>query len=341
VNTDRLSSEQWSQYWRRDSITTFSRRFNENYDGEFQVFWDAQFEALPHGARIVDLATGNGAIALLAQQYARAHAKAFQVTGLDYAQIDPVTILASHEGLMPLLAEIKFLSGVPVENTGLADDSVDLLTSQYGFEYAQREAAGAEAWRVLKPGGHMALILHHTESAVVGLAKDGLSQVRFCLKKEELDKRVTALVRAMGEATSTAERRALKHNPKTERLRQKLNASVARINQRADRYRDPEGFIGVIVPNLLNVFAAYKGAGMSQKLSYIRDIRSAFDSFRERMADLQGAALSPSVFDELCELLESTGFLRAHSGTMHYRGDLMGWSLIVRKPASRRKTGLS
>ena len=83
---NRLTKDQWSQYWRRDSITTFSRRFNANYDLDFSDFWADCFAPLTDGARIVDLGTGNGAIPLLALQYAQVHGRHFDVAGLDFAE---------------------------------------------------------------------------------------------------------------------------------------------------------------------------------------------------------------------------------------------------------------
>lgn len=328
----RLTSEQWSRYWRSDSVTTFARRFNANYDGEFAEFWNSQFERLGRRARIVDLATGNGAIALLAQRFAADRGREFDVVGLDYAQIDPARALAAHRDLEPLLAAIEFRGGVRIEATGLADASADLLTSQYGFEYAQAGPAAAEARRVLRAGGRIALILHHSESKVIELARDGLEQVQFCLRKEALDERVVALVKVVGHARTAAERAALKDNPKAERLRQKLNASLARIAERAKRHRDPEGFIGVMVPSFAKVFGEYKDATLEQKLGYLRETRRAFDAFRERMADLAGAALSESQLAGLAATLESAGLLVEARGVLRYNGDLMGWTLEARKP---------
>lgn len=334
MKRQRLTSEQWSRYWRSDSVTTFARQFNANYDGEFADFWFARFAKVPDRGSIVDLATGNGAIALLAAQFARDRAKRFSIAGIDYAEIDPAGALARHAELAPLLGDVEFRSGVRIEATGLTDGSVDLLTSQYGFEYAERDAAIEEALRVLAPGGRIALILHHDESRVVELARDGLAQVQFCLQKEELDKRVVALVKVVGDARDAAARQALKNNPKAERLRQKLNASLARITERAKQYQDPEGFIGVMVPRFTKVFGEYKDASMAQKLQFLRETRGAFDAFRERMADLGSAALSPQAFDALVAQLERAGFEIETRGPMRYRGDLMGWALEARKPPS-------
>ena len=334
VKQHRLTSDQWSQFWSRDNITTFVRPFDGNYDAEFADFWNAQFARLADGARVVDLATGNGAIALLAKQYAVDRALSFEVIGIDYAEINPTAVLAAQENLRPLLAAIEFRGGVRIEATGLAADSVDLLTSQYGFEYADTDSAVAEAWRVLERGGRMALILHHDESIVVAHAREGLDQVQFCLQTEQIDKRVAALVKIIGQAVTSEQRRALKSNRKAESIRKKLNASLTRIKQRSLAYKDPEGFMGVMVPSLLKVFGEYKEASVAQKLAHVRDVRAAFDAYRERMADLASAAPSPEQLDLVVDKLVAAGFAVAARGTLHYKGSLMGWTLEVEKPSA-------
>jgi SAM-dependent methyltransferase len=328
----RLSADQWSLYWRSDSVTTFARQFNSNYDGEFAAFWERQFARLPSRACVVDLATGNGAIALLARGYSDRRDKEFDVLGIDYADIDPKATLAGRADLKPILERIDFRGGLRLEATGLEDGSVDLLTSQYGFEYADREPAIAEALRVLKPGGRIALILHHCESAVITLARDGLAQVQLCLQQEKIDERVVALLEVVGNARTAQERQALKGNPKAERLREQLNEALGRIVDRARHYRDPEGFIGVMLPNLMKVFGAYKDASLAQKLSYVAGVRAAFDAFRERMADLANASLAPVDFEALLTAFTTAGCVVEERGVLHYSGDLMGWTLEACKP---------
>lgn len=333
MKRQRLTSEQWSQYWRGDSVTTFARQFNANYDGEFAAFWDRQFEDLTGGARVVDLATGNGAIALLAAKFAARRERVFRILGLDYARIDPAEALASHADLVPLLRSIEFRGGARIEATELANDSVDLLTSQYGFEYADHCKATKEARRILKKGASIALIMHHENSEIVKLAMDGLKQARYCIREERLDARVIALIRAMGSATTLAERRRLRMSERAEKLRKKLNAAVARINARVERYRDPEGFIGVIIPNLLNVFLLHKDATLEAKLSYVRRVRDDIVSFENRMMDLQLAALSQDRFQAIVDELRNGGFRIRDEDQIHYgpKRDLMGWALVAEK----------
>jgi SAM-dependent methyltransferase len=338
MTNHRLSDEQWSQYWRRDSITTFRRRGNENYDREFAEFWNSRFAELSDRSFIIDLATGNGAVALLAAAFAVAHDKEFEVTGIDFADIRPLEVLAGHEEVRELLSRIRFLAKTRMEATGLPAGSANLVMSQYGIEYGDLAATIAEAWRLLREGGTLAAILHHAESAVVKLAEDNVGQVEYCLQDEQLDKRVLELVRSMGDARTPADRARLKFNPKTESLRNELNTSVARINERAKCFRDPEGVIGVLIPNFLNVFLAHKDRSLAERIQYVQRVRSEFDGFRERMADLRRAALSESDAARLVKVLEAAGFVVRERGVLHYgpKRDLMGWTVIAAKLASAR-----
>lgn len=331
-----MTEDQWTQFWRRNSITTFARQFNQNYDREFVEFWNARFGTLRSGATIVDLGTGNGAICFLAHQYAVEHDRDYKIVGLDLADIHPREVLDKHADLLAAFATVEFRSRVAIEETALDAQSVDLLTSQYGFEYADTARSIKEAHRILAPGATIALVLHHEDSEVVKLASDGIAQAHYCLRKEELDKKVIVLLRAMGDVVTLEERRALQSNRKTERLRQKLNAAVARINTRAQRHQDPEGFIGVIVPNLLNVFMQYKDSKLDEKLRYVARVQAEFRAFEQRMADLRAAALSCEDFASLVQEFASSGFEIRETGELRYgaNADLMGWTLIAEKRAN-------
>ena len=51
-------------------MTSLPQDFAANYDGEVAEFWQAAFAQVPPAGRMIDLCTGNGAIALLAVAYA-------------------------------------------------------------------------------------------------------------------------------------------------------------------------------------------------------------------------------------------------------------------------------
>lgn len=115
--------------------------------------WMQLFQATPPGARVLDLATGGGQVAA----WAAAAGRGFGVTGVDFADI-PAT-RADAPG-------VTFLGNVGLESLPFETASFDLVISQYGFEYADRQKAAAECARVLAPGGRGRFIMHHPQSAL-------------------------------------------------------------------------------------------------------------------------------------------------------------------------------
>ena len=67
----KLTSEQWSAFWTRDTVTTLSSMFHDNYDSTVADFWE-QVLTGDHD-RVVDLACGNGALAWLANDFLNAN----------------------------------------------------------------------------------------------------------------------------------------------------------------------------------------------------------------------------------------------------------------------------
>ena len=328
----KLSDSEWLQFWRHGSVTTFERSGNPNYDGEIREFWERQFATLKPGARVVDLATGNGAVALLAAEYSSTHGLELAIEALDKAAIEPQKHTGDAEAARQWLGQVRFHGGAPNESTGLESSSVDLVTSQYGFEYGDPAASSREAMRILKPGGRITLITHHANSVVVREAREGLEQHRLCLHQERLLEKAGQVLEAMSIVGSAFERRLLRQNSKAERLRRRLNASVERVQQQAGRFSDPGGGIGFILQGLGSVFAPELEA--SRRLETLRRLRESCNAYRRRMEDLLAATPSDGQFDRLLGSLRSAGIVIEGWFPLVYRGEaLMGWAVAGNRPA--------
>jgi SAM-dependent methyltransferase len=104
--------------------------------------------AIYSGQRHLDVATGNGNVALLSAK------RGAHVTGLDLTSqyFDEARARARHAGV-----DIDFIEG-DAEHLPFPDDSFDLVTSTYGVQFAPRhEYAAAEMARVCRPGGLIGL----------------------------------------------------------------------------------------------------------------------------------------------------------------------------------------
>ena len=61
---------------------------------KFASIWLAFFSQLPDGARVLDVGTGNGIVAFLARDAAKARGRNFHIEGIDAAIIDPAAVYA-------------------------------------------------------------------------------------------------------------------------------------------------------------------------------------------------------------------------------------------------------
>lgn len=160
-------SQHWTEYWAGGQLTSLPADFAANYDGEIAAFWAAQFDRVPTRGKVLDLCTGNGAVALLAAGYFRARQQDVAVTAVDAAKISPEIIARKHPGLEAEVAAVTFVDQAPIETLALPSGDFDLVTSQYGIEYCDWAPAAAQAARVVRPAGRLALICHAATSEIV------------------------------------------------------------------------------------------------------------------------------------------------------------------------------
>ena len=304
--SDRLNAAQWSRYWQKGTITTFHGRFGENYDGPVRDFWHGVFAELPAQAKIVDLATGNGAVALLAAQYGYRQGKSFDIVGVDTADVDPVRIFQG-KAYARHLRRIRFLAKTPVEATTLPDGGQDLAASQFGIEYADTERTVAEVSRILKPDGAVfAAMIHHADSAIIRQAKDGVEQIVACAKSG-LHDAIRELHKHLAKLASRG--KDPQHDDRAKAQRTSVNERLHALNRESTRFRDP-GQVVYYVENSMATFNPDVSAGKSvdEKLAMLRHVTAETDAYKQRMRDLISAACNDAEIGDLADRLGRQGF---------------------------------
>ena len=144
----------WDLFWSYDRLASFGTGQGAgNYGEAIAGGWRAFFGGLPAGARVLDLCTGNGAIAVMAVEAG----DGLDVTGADLASVEPAAFVSKDKDA---LRKIRFLSDTPAEELPLESASFDAVVSQYGIEYSDLEQSLPEAMRVLAPGGRLRFACH-------------------------------------------------------------------------------------------------------------------------------------------------------------------------------------
>ncbi len=157
----------WSNYWEGGNLTSLPQDFLENYDGEIGELWKDTFEKLPQQSKLLDLCTGNGAIALLAASYSASNNRDFEILGVDAAKISKDNVQTKFPHMEKLLHKVEFVGECKIEDITLQSNQFDLITSQYGIEYCDWEKTALQVNRLLKPGGRFVFISHANSTAIL------------------------------------------------------------------------------------------------------------------------------------------------------------------------------
>jgi SAM-dependent methyltransferase len=146
-----MSREAWTRYWAGGGRGCLPEAAGPIAAAQKKV-WQDFARTLPRGARVLDLATGSGAVCRWMAEARRD----LKPTGVDSASALP-----------PAPAGIVLKAQVSIASLPFRDGQFGAATSQFGFEYCADPERSAELARVLAPGAPLLMIVHHSESAIV------------------------------------------------------------------------------------------------------------------------------------------------------------------------------
>ncbi|CAN5212914.1 hypothetical protein BH24PSE2_BH24PSE2_02400 [soil metagenome] len=320
------SGDQWDVYWSHGFVTSCALAFSANYEGRMRGVWDEFFAELDAGARVLDICTGNGAIAIIANQCSRTAGKDFEIHGIDRARVDPAAALKADAAL---LAGIRFHPGMPAEHVGFPDRYFDAVTGQYALEYTDTAAAIGEIARLLRPSGRWLFVLHHADSIVVETGREELRHARLLFEETALFDHGRDLLRCMGRATTPDERRALREDVEAEDRRQRLNAAAADVSAAIGRSAHPE-MLRTALGHLSRAYRLLQEAGIEPALALLTAAEREIRANAERLQDLMRAARDAAAIERLLAEMRQAGLSCAgaeplYHDTEHGNRHLVGW----------------
>lgn len=297
--------EHWSDFWQRSkALNCFADgQMAGQYNQAVTEFWELHFASISAHATVVDIGTGNGAIALLASSWSDSQHLNWQVYGTDAAAIDPLSTVASDKKTQRLLSSIIFKADTRVEALPFADNSVDLITSQFAFEYADRHRAVEELSRVLKPGGQIAILFHHEHSAVVNDARAEVEVLEALFEQHNFFEKAAELASVIEQYGCNMQ--LLQQSLKALQVQQQFNDTVnTLLNRFSGNYQ------GVVCKAIIEdiVQIVTKAARMREKVSLHVGNRSL--DYRHqlmRQTDLMKAALNDEAVSTLRIMFERAG----------------------------------
>ncbi|MAK62877.1 MAG: hypothetical protein CMK09_18060 [Ponticaulis sp.] len=150
------AQNEWQTYWRGRNDVPQDRRhrlLGDKYDAELDAFWRGVLSGLPESTRMVDLACGSGATVKAAL------ALGFEdVTGVDISP-DAIEMLKDNcPGAKGVAA--------PLDEMPFEDGAFDLVTSQFGFEYAGALDRAEDIASLVAADGQFVALVHMQEGGI-------------------------------------------------------------------------------------------------------------------------------------------------------------------------------
>lgn len=315
--------ESWARYWASGSLTSCADAFSGNYEGAIRAAWEARCKDLRDGARVLDLCTGNGAIALIAAEVAQREGKTLQIDAIDRAAIFPERAVSDAQ--RPLLAQVRFQSGIDAADLPFADASVDLVTGQFALEYTDVAATAAELSRVIRPGGCASFILHHADSVILRTAAEERRHIELIVDETRIFDRARELFEIVG-AVAPAARGALGADPAAQRARLAVNEAGTALSRAIASARHPE-ILRTANGYLEAAWRAIDNEGLPASLARLAAAREEIAANAARLDDLIGAALDSEQLGVVADRFAANQFSVERGELIDDQQRLIGWMI--------------
>lgn len=304
----------WTRYWASGASHSCGTSYGERYGGTIAAFWRTVHDDTPAGSRLLDVATGSGAIPRLWRTW----------RGSD--TWDAVDLAASAPSWVAEAgAALRFRGSVRAESLPFPAASFDLVTSQYGLEYCDLALAVPEVLRVRAPQGGVAFVLHHVDSRPVTLARTELSHLEWALGPDGLLAACAGMLGPVAEATTPQGRERLARDPAAEAARLRFNAAQTALRERA-KIPDGADVLGEIRDGVGAMLQSAMRQGAAQARVQLDAWTLALADHRVRLEELCTHALGSTAAQALGAQFAAAG-LQADLGTLDEGPHLMGWTL--------------
>lgn len=314
----------WDRYWQFDRIASCFDVKGSNYPPEIEQEWNEFFANLPGNSAILDVCTGNGAIARFAAKYAQENKKQFAIIGIDKADIDPKKFARKSEGEKL----ITFKGKVKAEALLFPDNSFDAVISHYGFEYTNHAKTLDEIARVLKSGGRAKLITHAAEGSPAQNAKAEIGKIRFLIHDLDIFTKASIATEAAWQIGRAAPLERMEMQAK---IMPKLQAFRDAMKKLAEKLKgDPENPVLHATYGLLHhTFEVHAQVDLETLLDKINETKLEARAHLGRIEALIAAALSKEDAQAITHAAEHLGFGEAsvEPFTLEAGKKLVGWNL--------------
>ncbi len=310
----------WSTYWASGALHSCAGSFEGNYDGVLAQLWTSFFRSLPEGARILDLASGNGPLAQL--MLTSTPGSEHHCTCIDLAEVYPSWISKLPEKER---SRIHFRPQTAMEQLGAEGGQFDAVISQYGVEYGNWESMIERLVSLLRPNGRIHFVCHAASSAILLAGQAEATHLDWVLAPMGLLDTARAMLPLMALAGTDAGRTTLASSSAAQETRVRYDQLLSEANNRALRL--PVGdILAEIDQHCANAFKAALSGDITKAKTLIATLQNHLVASRARLSQLSAAALSEQRLMDITAAFKVRGIQLSYQ-PIREEDRLLGWQI--------------
>jgi SAM-dependent methyltransferase len=323
---DSETLRDWDAYWQNAGLAP-ALRDGGPQDEALDRFWsdllDRALARTGESSRLLDVASGNGAVVRFALRSAeRLGAGArLVITALDGSHSALAELRRRHPGIRCVVADAV--------RAPFPDGAFDVVTSQFGLEYAG-QAALPEAARLVAPGGVFAAILHlrqggiFRECAANLEAIEGFRASGLLPRFDEVYRAAWAVKQSAGpiDALREADRNLAVSVRNCEETLRRFGREVA------------SGTLLRIYQDVGHMHARLGAYDPAEMTAWIDNMGRELDSYSGRMASMLEAALDADQVARASRELTEAGFSIRLGGVLKFGHPPVpcAWAIVADRP---------
>ena len=281
-------------------------------------FWDEFFRTVRQDYStpgIVDIASGNGAV--VERALAALGGVKVEFTSVDVSAAAIANIRSRFPQVHGIVADAR---SIPLDTGGF-----DVVTSQFGVEYAGMEAI-EEAARLVTAQGRLALLLHNQASSIHKECEEGLDAI-VRLRESKFVPYAARMFQAGFDACRGADRAPY------EAAAAQLAPAVKVLESIMAQYGQhvAGNTIARLYSDVDRMHQAIQRYEPVEVLDWLHRMDGELDAFEGRMASMCASALDAETFDRVCDVIRERGYTTMHAGPLYApgHGRPLAWALVA------------
>ena len=205
------------------------------------------------------------------------------------------------------------------------DDSFELVTSQFGFEYSKIPDTLPEVRRVLVSNGRLVAIVHHAESELIIAARRELAMYSLALDELDVFDQLVNYHEALGTLDGSQDEIAARINAAAKEAKATVGAmrSIERDFPGEEATQQVNGTVSAL--------ARPQFSDAASRIEAVRIAQADFEAARQRLVDMTAAALTEDDMEQLKLSAADSGFSAVHCLRLYDgQSGLVGWQVHMR-----------